>query len=550
MANKTQSILIESILGGQAPFANFSRGDQFRASLGIDPSLPRTDSSSATSLRGSGLLRPSPSKKISSTTIGEAPMWIIPNPKLQVVYVYDYNGSVYSALASSPYTVTALSDGGTMTGSRGNGAAYYDNYIYFAKATTVARYGPLNGTPEFNGDYWVTTLGKTMLDDSALFYPNDVVSNTSYPNHILHRHSNGNLYILDTINGEGVLHYISTKKTTVEGDTDNGSTYDMVGFGYGFYPSAIESYGDSLVIALFEAPTSGLENNSKTKAKLVLWDTTSQNITSISNDEFPDQFISAMKNINGNLYIVSGNIDARGFRVSQYIGGNSIQEIFFSEDGHPSFAGAIDNNAGQLILGSDCLTPEESGCVYALGLHKPEGSSGFFNIMRSTGGTGVIVTACKNASSANFSLSFPWVGWSNGTAGGTNNGIDVPSTSSPDYATAPQVWWSQVYRIGKPFKITRIRIPLEQTLTSGVILTPSIYLDGGTAKRTLTDITSTNFGLQTQMINIRPTLTSGGSPTADNSFWLELKWTGTALCTVSLPITIEYELLDIDSAFP
>jgi hypothetical protein len=500
MANKTYQIVIDSILGGHSQLSHMSAPDQFRASVGIDPSQPRQDSITYTNLKGSGLIRPVPSKKVSSTTMGDAPMWIIPNPKQQVVFVYDHSGSLYTMTPTS-YTVTALPDAGTLNSSKGNGGAYYDNYIYLAKETTIARYGPLDGSAGFNEDYWCTTLGKPALTQITKS-PTSALIGYAYPNHILHRHSNGNLYILDVLNGEGVLHYISTTKTTVEGDTDNGSTYDKVGFGYNYWPSAIESYGENLVIALYEGSNSINDNNSKTRAKLVVWDTTSQNYSSISNDEFPDQFISALKNVNGTLYIISGNYDARGYRVSQFLGGNSIQEIGFFEDGHPPFPGAVDNNAGQLIFGNDCIVPVTTPCVWGLGLHRPTVSNGLFNIFRSTGGSGATVTACKTGMSVNMNLAFPIVGWSNGAVGGTNNGLDVPTRNSPDYATAPAIWWSQIFKIGTPFRLKKIKIPLTTHVldndapVTSVNVTPIVYVDDGVTAVNLSSINPTTFPQQ------------------------------------------------------
>ena len=546
MASKKQTITIDSILGGISPFTHFSAADQFRACLGINPSGARTDSLTATSTRGSGLLRPTPSQKLSGTTITDTPMWILGNPKIEKVFIYDHSGSVYTTIDTAPFTLTALSDGGSMTGSKGDGAAYYDNYMYFAKETTVARYGPLNGTPGFDGDYWVTTLGKAALtSDSG--YPSHAQTGDFYPRHVLHRHSNGNLYIADVINGEGVLHYISTTKTSVEGDTNNGSTYDKVGFGYGFYPTAICSFGDYLLIALMEANGQTGDVNSKTHAKIVLWDTTSQNINSISNDEFPDQFISGLLNVNGTVYIFSGNIDTFGIRVSRYVGGNSIEEVIFLEDGTPPYQGAVCNNDGQILFGSSCTTPTTAASVYSIGLHKPSVTNGLFNIARVSNTSAITVSAVAAPVGRNFNITFPWIGWTTGTTGGTNNGVDVPYISSYDYSSSNQVWWSQEYRIGTPFKLRRIRIPLAQTLTSSMSIVPSIWIDD-TGQRTLTTINSANYGASTQLItlNIPPT----SVPVGDHSFRIELKWTGSALCVVSLPITVEYELLDVETAYP
>lgn len=533
MANQTRQILIESILGGQSPASHVAAEDQFRMSLGIDPSLATSDTIGANSIHNeaSGLLRPTALFNISNANLNAFPQWIKNNPKNEFFYVYDAQGSVYTLQSGTAFA--ALSDGGTMSNSTGNGAAYYDNYMYFAKNTTIARYGPLNGTPAFNGDYWVTTLGKTELTNTT--YPT-VAYGT--PNHIMHRHSDGRLYFGDVVGNQGVIHRISTTKTTVEGDTDDGSDYNILDFGFGLWPTAIESYGTSLVIALVEQADSRVNS----KAKIAFWDTTSENFDSIIWVEFPDTMISCLKNINGTLYIVSCEPGEVGFRLSRYIGGNSVQEVFYDETSSPPAIGAVDGTADRILFGSNNNLLVSAGCVRSYGLTKSSLGNGLFTPYRisSTEFTGYVTALLMQGN--DFVSPYPIVGWHYGGSGSPRFSIDT--TGTYDYSVAPQYWWSQVYKIGQPYKITKIRIPLPQKLTSNMSVIPKIYKDSGTSTTTLTTINSTNFGTNRQSIVIRPENLTG-----DNDFFLELNWTGSDLCTVSLPITIEYELLDVDSTY-
>lgn len=549
MANKTQQIRIESILGGQSPVAYFAAEDQFRSSIGIDPAQPIADSlSSVTSGVGiaTGLLRPTGVANYTGT-MGGRPQWLATNPKNALIYAYDASGSAYSVELSLD-TFTALSDGGALSAASGNGMAYYDNYIYFAKNTTIARYGPLDGTPAFNGDYWVTTLAKTSLTNTT--YPTDNFVFARYPNHVMHRHSDGKLYFADVVGNQGVVHSISTTKTTVEGDTDAGSTYNALDFGYGLWPTAIETYGSSLAVALYEGPSLDVDpfNNGLSRqstAKLAFWDTTSANFNSIIFVEFPDQIISALKNVNGILYIVSGNPGAAGFRVSRYVGGTTIQEVAYFEQGQTPFAGAVDGTNERLLFGSFTYYPEASGCVYSLGLQKSSLGQGTFNIMRpATSVVGCVYSLLIQTPGFGFNL--PVIGW---TDTSTTRGLSTSSANlnnpSTGYAsTYPSVWQSRVFSIGQRFKITKVRIPLANGMSSGMIVTPKIYVDDGSTTYTggstngLSILNNTNYSGK-RVATMRPEGVSG-----QNNFWLELRWTGSALCVVGLPIVIEYELLD------
>lgn len=536
-------IRINSILGGQSPTTHFAAANQFRASLGIDPSIPISDTATTTGNLSSGLLRPTKAQDLSGgTVIHNPPLWIKSTPKDGNLYIYDTGGSIYT-IDSNFSAVTGLgdlTDGGT---AGGNGMEYYDNYVYFSRDTTVARYGPLNGTPTFTDNYWNSTLGKTALTDTQ--YPKDylVTADVEYPNHVLHRHSDGRLYIADVVGNQGTIHFIQTRKTTVEGDTDDGSTYGKVQVGYGLYPTAMESYGTDLVIAFWE----GVDNifHTQSRAKIAFWDTASANVNKLTWVEFPDPYISSIKNVNGVLYITSGRIAAGGFRVSKFVGGYTFEEVALFGSGVMPYPGAITGQSNQLIFGTSTDTPAQAGTVYSLGLNRASLGNGVFSIHRvSNTASSVFASALYLQDNYGIDQLAPTVGWTTGANGRNNNGVDIQS----GYGNSQNMWWSQVYRVGQPFKITKIRIPLATPLTANHGLGTKVYIDTGTVSTknyTFDNIGSSNYGTNTQSIVLRPTSLRG-----DDNFWLELTWTGNDLMTVSLPITIEYELLDVDTVWP
>lgn len=533
----TGVIRIQSILGGHAPTTHFASEDQFRASLGIDPAQPMDDADGVYSTVASGLIRPVASEKFSSTTIAAAPLWLIPNPKDSNIYVLDARGSAYTINATLT-TVTALSDAGEFSNGLGNGAEYYDNYVYFAKNTTIARYGPLNGTPTFNGDYWVTTLAKTALSNTT--YPTSFRNNLQFPNHVMYRHSDGVLYFGDVVGNQGVVHYIKTTKTSVEGDTDDGSTYNALDFGYGLWPTAIQGYGSDLAVALYEGSSTGLRQK---HAKIAFWDTTSNNFNRITWVEFPDAIITAMKNVNGVLYVVSGNYQTRGFRVTRFVGGYSFEEVYYSETGEPCLQGAIDGMLNRTVFGSHTNVPEAAACLYGIGLQKAALGSGMFNLMRCTGSTSsASVTAVSFADATGLGFYTPIIGWSEAGNGSTSasHGLDKQGTT---YSNAPSVFWSQLYRIGEPFKIRKIRLTFAQAIAANMTLIPKVYVDNGLSSFTLQTINNTNYPNSDRNIVLRSDSASAAI-VGKHNFWLELRWTGSALLTVNLPILIEYEVYD------
>lgn len=563
----TQTIRIESILGGHSPTSNFASRDQFSDSLGIDPAAFIFDQSFVGSgvgvnlyeQRPSGLLRPSDVGASTGFSLSAvvSPLWFVQEAKKGAVYMYLSSGSAYSTISDAT-GFTALSDGGSLSSSLGNGCEYYDNYIYFAKNTDIARYGPLNGSPSFDATYWTSTLSKAALTNTIypLIQTNNF--NLATPNHIMHRHSDGKLYIADVVGNQGTIHVISTTKTTVEGDTDNGSTANKLQFGYGLWPTAIESYGSQLVIAFFESfpATNNVNSRHGPRAKIAFWDTTSANFNSITWVEFPDQLITSIKNIDGTLYIASSASVGIGFRISEYIGGNSFRDVLLHQTGYVPFPGGMDGDTNQLIIAalSGYPTQTYSPSVISIGLGIPGTKGKIFNLGGAPSGTSKFGTAVALVSGiASRKRKQVFFGYSDHLTGMnvSTSPRNVPSDGSVDYSLITRRWLSQKYNIGVPFKITKIVIPLAVPIgtTGGIlgtttVVTPTVYMDDGSGTKYiggtnagLSVINNANYSGKNRIV-MRPVGMVG-----NNNFQLEFVWTGSELCIISLPIIVEYELI-------
>lgn len=532
-------ITINSILGGNSPSRYYAAESQSLSTVGIDPDLPVSDA--VGDKQSSGVLRPSGYAKFSSTVLNATPYWIITNPKDTLTYVVLSSGRIvsYSSSLGSETNV------GTTSPGAGNGAAYYNNYIYVANTTNVSRYGPLDTSPTLTDSVWTgATLGsQTALANTT--YPSIRGSGTM-PNHVMHQHIDGKLYVCDFDNttstaatrGRGLIHSISTTFSTTEGTGNNSSTYNALDLPLGFMPTALASYGTDLVIAAIQSSSSTVNQG---QAALFFWDTVS---SSFYNQVWlPDPLVTALLNNNGLLYVFSGPMStgtdvSNGYRVSVYIGGQSIRQIHFSDTGSPPLAGAVSGFGDRILWGtfeqiptSTGASPEYYPVVMAKNSKNKEISTGVFGVINTsataTAADG-LVTALKNVQQEGFSYPKFAVGWRN--AGGV--GADKQSTT---YGTA--VWRSRFYQIGKPFTIRRIRFSVAAALTTNMTITPTVFLDDFSSSSTsnLTVVNSTNYAASERTVEFMPDIYG------DHNFCLELRWSGTALLPVLLPITIEYD---------
>src|SRR3990167_7901351 len=179
------TVKIESILGGIAPNLYQGTPSQFASSIGIDPDLPLDNSvSNPTGIKTSGVLMPSNYADFSSTGLSGYPVWFITSPKNELLYVYASDGELISYSATLPTASETVI--GTPTSGVGNGAAYYNNFIYLATPTNISQYGPLSETPTITNTVWTgakfgiaTALGNTT-------YPTN--QGVTLPNHPMHVH--------------------------------------------------------------------------------------------------------------------------------------------------------------------------------------------------------------------------------------------------------------------------------------------------------------------------------------------------------------------------
>lgn len=574
MANNTQQIRIESILGGQSAYVNYASEGEFLHSYNIDIDL------SSGFTQSDGVISPAGISLIDNEFTTNPIMWLLTLPKKSHVglesnfmYAYDAVGCLYySYTAPSVLDFSAISELNGEGTSSGNGACYYDNYLYFAKDTTVARYGPFPGTSPMPKeiDYWTTTLGFPALSNTT--YPiYNVTQNIKLPNHPMIRHTDGALYFADVVGNQGVLHKICTKKTTVEGDTNNGSAYAVVDFPYGMWPTALASYGTDVAVALYEG--SNDEHGYQTRAKISFWNpTNTQTYDSLTSVEFPDPLIYALLNTNGILYVFSGQINKTGVRVTRFAGGYTYEQIAYIDHAYPPLAGAVDGFMNKVLFGGLTTEPNPqtsdgqqipansymTGCVWSIGSKKDPVSMSLFNVMGCGSTTAsTAVTAMKIMRQIGMDSVQPVVAWS----AGTTTGADTTSFSKGQFYPAdlgggsltlnasygpPSAWRSQVYKIGQRFKITKISIPFAQRFVYGdgkAGLTVGVLRDGG--DRASNYVRLGDFVGSTEYTNrlvIRP-----NNLVCDYRFVLELVFTSTDQSPyprVSLPILIDYEIIN------
>jgi len=412
------NLAIKTILPGVSASENIRQKGQFGASLGIDPLMPDADSG----VRPGGNIRPTQMLKFSESTIDAVPLWMVTNPKDALLYVYTSNGKVYSV--ASNYTLTALNSGTALTTASGNGAEYYDNYLYLAKNADICRYGPLNGSPSFTQNYWTSTLSLTAPTNNT--YPS--INSVAIPNHFMWRHTDGALYICDVLSSnKGALHKIKTTKTTVEGDTNNGSDHDALDFDYGWWPVVGCSFGNYLLVAFIEGTSTTVHQR---PARLILWDTVSASFDDVTIDKsFKEPLITALQPLDdGSVLIFSGKA-GKGCRVDRFYSLNAVQHVGYFPDLYPPLPGAVDFYAGRSAFGTGCATPSSAGCVMAYGSPNPEIPTGMHNILlANSSGTTPQVTALRYFLQGDADLQ-PVIGWKSSNAYGLDRLTTTANTS-------------------------------------------------------------------------------------------------------------------------
>lgn len=520
---------IDSVLEGWSSTTYLSSENSFNSSIAIDPDLPV-----GSDTKTSGILVPTRYEKFSGTEFTGAPSWIITNTKTSNTFIYSSDGKIHSfdsslAMRATDEASTAFPI--TVTGGAGNGAWYYNNFIYFAEATDVTQYGGMDqgaSIAETENVWTGAKFGKSALTNTT--YPS--IQGIPIPNHPGHVHTDNSAYFGDVVAGQGVIHRMNTKKTTIEGDT-NGTTvpsaFNALDLPFGYYPTDIESYGTDVVIAAIQSTNTTINQGS---AALFFWDPT-------NTDSFyrqlalPDPLVTALKNINGTLYCWSGNA-SNGVRLSRYIGGETISEVAYLEEGAPPFAGAVDAIGSRIVWGGYTSYPASSASVMAYGSKREDLPKGIHNIVRSTSsGSTQNITSLRYVQQANNIQPRLIVGWNDGSA----KGLDKLSTT----AAYNSIFRSKVFNINKDFALKKIQIPLAGAVDSNTTITVKVYLDDSSSSVTLATINNTNYSSKRKIVYTPSDLASASG---ENNFFIEIAWTGTTTMPILLPIRMVADVRD------
>jgi len=536
-------VTINSIWGGIAPARYFVGDSQYLAGIGIDPDLPISDA--VGDKQTSGVIRPAGYSTFSAALLNDTPLWLMTTPKTSLLYTYLKNGRFIS-YDSSFASETNI---GTPTSGAGNGLEYYNNYAYLTTPTDVARYGPLDGAAALVNTVWTgVTLGsKTALVN---WTAPSIRGAGVMPNHAMHAHVDNKLYVMDFDNtsstvgnrGRGLIHFIKTKYGAAEGDTNDVSTYNALDLPLGFMPICAESYGLDIVVAAIQTTSSTFNQG---RAALFFWDT----VASSFRDPvvwLADPLVTALRNVNGNLYVFSGPIStgadvSNGFRVSLYGGGAALQQVYFSDTGAPPLQGAVDSFGDRLAWGgftqiptTTPASPEYYAGVFALGSKNQLFSNGVHFIINSrataTAADG-LVTTLKNVQQASYASPRFVLGWRD--SGGY--GLDKQGTTYGNW-----VWRSQMFNVNQPFSLERLRFSLPTPVAASMSIVPKFFLDdfSSSSINNLQTISTTKYPAAKNYRNVLQMPKISGK----HNFCLELRGSGAALLPVLLPIQIDFKL--------
>jgi len=512
----------ESIDGGISPtYFGDTKRNQYRIGLGIDPDITMISGVSTSAYKMSNCVMPVGYTKFSSTEVDAYPIkWIVPPASTAYVYCILSNGKIlrYSSALGSVSTI------GTVTGNAAQGAEYYNDYIYItgtgASNNDVSRYGPLSGVAALTNTVWTgATLG-TQTALANVTYP--TINGAPIPKHWMHSHVDGQLYFLDYVSGQGAVHVIRTTTT----GTNNGSAYNVLDLPFGYYPTSITNYGTNIAITAIKTTDTTIRQGD---AALFLWDTISESF--YQQITLPDVFATALLNVNGRLYVFTGS--ATACRVSVFEGGNTVTQVMFFDDGISVLPGSVTSYGDRIYFGARTAYAGDNfyGTVLSLGSKQNEVQQSFHCPVKisAAANSSIVCTAIQMVQQASGEVPRIVAGWGNGSAYGADKfGYDFNSNSA--------FFRTDIFEIGKRFKVKSIKFNATYTLTAGV-REPIVYVltDNETASTALTG----KFG-GSAIVYKRPELQIIGN----KNICMEFQFLGNAPYGIQLPIEIELEVYD------
>ena len=518
---KELRITINSFFGGQSPVVHGAPDNQFLSSISIDPEAKGTEVSSGL-LNTIGAAYPNSPRRFS--TPSDAPLWITGTNTSTGAFVYGAGGTLY-AYTNGSFTLDG--DGGIVqpSGGAGNGIAVSHDYLYLSTGTNISRFGPLSTTaPRLWENFWTGSggFGQAALTNSS----SPVVRGVTYPNHVMHAHNDGYVYVADYYGNQGAIHsfYITNA------DSGTIATFGDLALPPGYIPLDIKSYDTDLAILCSAATDfTGSSNVVPGRSALFLWDTISNSF--YRNVPINHHLATALVNKNGELFVIAGSVD-REVSILKYLGGESFQTLVQIKEGSPPPAGAATSVGNRLFWGGYGTIPSTFAGLYALGYKNGSLPSTALNQVVNISGTGTlpIVTAVSNISR---SSQLPGVGWH--TTSPDDNGLDLVSSGQ----TYSAILQTKMFDIGTKFNIRRIRIPMSEPISSATTITPTIYIDDYAVSHALATINNTNYPNSERIIDYTD-LAVGGY----NNFFISFAWTGTGDNALLPGITIDLDLYD------
>lgn len=356
MFAKSQFV-ISDIFEGLMPSALFGAKGQYLAAIGIDPDMPATDQ--ASDLKMSGMIRPVNYEAFSGELITAAPIGIITNPKDSYIRAILADGNVVRYNPDLSGETVEF----TLAAAAARGSFYNNNYIYIPTPTDIARIGPLDGTPSLDDTFWTGTLGLTDLTDAS--FPQTLFG-LGYLNHFGMSHVDGAGYILDYLNGQGMVHLLNTEFGTHEGDNDSSirpSAYNILQLPFNYIPITVCKYGEDLVVACAFTTDSGIIQG---PGALFFFTPGTTPPSFYRKLDLPDVLPSVLWYVDGTLYGLSGDI-AGGYRLFRYVGGDNIQTLAIVEDGIPPLQSANACVGSRLVWGANTTYPMVSSGLMGYG---------------------------------------------------------------------------------------------------------------------------------------------------------------------------------------
>lgn len=441
-----QRITIQSVFEGYQPSKNFGASDEFLASIGIDPDMPATDSSSDT--KTSGFIRPVVYAPFSGAEIDSAPIAIITEPKSNMTWVVLANGKI-RAYWSDLSTAVSI---GQVAGNNARGAFYYNNYIYVTGTGTskddVSRIGPLNSLPydtqtgNFTTGQILTggTSGATArivadTDGGAtgtltlefiqgIFSDNETITDegsgsaavnrsfaslitnnvwkgstlgsqtaltdASYPQTLFNV---GYLNHFGFVHTDGVAYFLDYKdglglihKIQTTKTNFEGDTND--GSAYASISGLSLPIGYIPLVATsygIDVVIAGTRTSDATvnQGNAILGFWNAADDLFYRFIQLPDPICSVLKYVNGTLYGISGSLSG-GYRLWRYVGGDAVETLKVIEDGYPPLQNAADFIGNRLVWAHNTTYPIITSGLLAYGSESGLFADGLHHIGRTT----------------------------------------------------------------------------------------------------------------------------------------------------------------------